>query len=118
MDMPPLTSPDRKLNPVVWHMLLVLACVLVFSFALHAKLAVYGQAQLHPSTSSKLWLSGAKFEPAATMPTPALLWLAAFVTCWFGWHNGTRWVTAPVAVAREQSRRQYLHRFLRPPPAR
>lgn len=116
MDMPPLTSPDKPLNPLFWRILLVLACVLVFSFALHAKTAVYGHASPQPSTSSKLWMSDAQWQPSTVVPSSTLMWLAAFLSYLGCWHNVRRNDAAPVVVAREQWRQQYLNRFLRPPP--
>jgi hypothetical protein len=116
VDMPPLTSPGKPLNPVLRRVLLLLAIVLVFSFALHAKLAMYGQSvQPHPSTSSKLWLSSSKLE-MLTVPTLPLLVFAAFLTAFLWrapvWHY--RFVRENPAA--ESRRRQYLHRRLRPPP--
>lgn len=116
--MPPLTTPDRPLKPAYWRLLLMLACGLVFSFALHAKVAVYGHSQPQASTASRLWVSGAKFESPTTAPSPVLFWLAAILICLLGWLNSHRLVVAPVAPTCEQRRRQYLHRCLRPPPSR
>ena len=120
MDMPPLTSPDRPLNPVFWRILLLLACVLVFSFALHAKTAVYERGS-HPqaSTSSKLWLTGIKTEQPSTAPVVSLLfWFAAFLTCLVCRQMERRYHAVCETAAPELRRQQYLHRFLRPPPAR
>ena len=119
MDMPPLTSPDRPLNPVFWRILLLLACVLVFSFALHAKTAVYDHAaHPQPSTSSKLWLTVLKSElPSATSLT-SLLWLGAFLISFISWHFEQRYPAVCETSVRELRQQQYLHRFLRPPPSR
>ena len=119
MDMPPLTSPDRPLNPVFWRILLLVACVLVFSFALHAKVAVYDHgSQPQPSTSSKLWLSGLKTELPSTTSLTSLLWLAVFLVCLISWQFEPRYHAVCGTPARELRRRQYLQRFLRPPPLR
>jgi len=118
MGMPPLTSPDRPLNPVFWRILLLLACVLVFSFALHAKLAVYEHAQPHPSTSSKLWNDTAKFQTTPLTPTTPLIWLAVFLSAVFCLKNSARCDAARISVAIERPQQQYLQRFLRPPPSR
>ena len=119
MDMPPLTAPDRPLNPVFWRILLLLACVLVFSFALHAKVAVYDHgSQPQPSTSSKLWLTGLKSEASSTTSFASLLWLAAFLICLISWQFEQRYHAVCETVVCELRRQQYLHRFLRPPPLR
>jgi hypothetical protein len=119
MDMPPLTSPDRPLNPVFWRILLLLACVLVFSFALHAKVAVYDHgSQPQPSTSSKLWLTGLKIELPTTASLFSLFWLAAFLTSAIYCQMEPRYHAVCETVARESRRQRYLHRFLRPPPLR
>ena len=119
MDMPPLTPPDRPLNPVFWRILLLLACVLVFSFALHAKVAVYDHgSQPQPSTSSKLWLTGLKTEVPSATSLFTLFWLATFLTCLIFWQFEERYHAVCGSEARELRRQQYLHRFLRPPPLR
>ena len=119
MDMPPLTSPDRPLNPVFWRMLLLLACVLVFSFALHAKMAVYDHgSQPQPSTSSKLWLTGLRTELPSATSLISLFWLATFLTSLISRRFEERYHALCGTVTRESRRRQYLHRFLRPPPLR
>ena len=118
-DMPPLTTPDHPLNPQVWRVMLLLACVLVFAFALHAKLGVYGSgSQPDASTASKLWTNVVKWEPPPTIPSAGMTWLAVLLTVFLCTGQVCRFVAAPVAVPREQSSRQYLHRFLRPPPVR
>ena len=119
MDMPPLTSPDRPLNPVFWRMLLLLACVLVFSFALHAKVAAYDHgSQPQPSTSSKLWLTGLRTELPSTTSLIWLFWLATSLASLISWRFEERYHALCGTVARESRRQQYLHRFLRPPPLR
>ena len=118
VDMPPLTTPDRPLNPWVWRVMLLLACVLVFSFALHAKLGVYETgSRPETSTSSKLWTDGAKWHPVSAVPSATLIWLAVFLSSLLCAEQVRRYVAAPGVIAREQRNRQYLHRFLRPPPA-
>lgn len=116
MSMPPLTPPDRPLYPAFWRLLLLVACVLVFSFALHAKVAVYGQSQPQPSTASKLWANGVKVETLATSPTSLVLWLAVFLASVLCESQSSHHYVSPIA-AREWSRHPYLHRFLRPPPS-
>jgi len=117
--MPPLTSPDKPLNPVFWRVLLLLAVVLVFSFALHAKLGVYRTGS-HPetSTSSKLWTEGTKWPPAPTIPSATLVWLAVFLSSLLSITQVGHYLAVSAAMSHEQRSRQYLHRFLRPPPVR
>jgi hypothetical protein len=119
MDMPPLTSPDRPLNPLFWRILLLLACVLVFSFALHAKVAVYEHgAQPQPSTSSKLLLTGLKIELPSASSLFFLFWFAAFLICLISWQREQRYDAVCGTAGRELQRQRYLRRFLRPPPLR
>lgn len=119
MEMPPFTPPKKPLNPVFWRLLLFVACVLVFSFALHAKVAVYEQAQPqpHPSTSSKLWDNGAKFTLPPMTSGLSLVWLAVSIASLLGWQNSQRFHRTPV-LACKRRHHHYLHRFLRPPPSR
>lgn len=119
MDMPPLTPPDKPLSPVFWRILLLLACVLVFSFALHAKVAIYDHgSQPQPSTSSKLWFTGLRSELPSTTSLASLFGLAAFLICLNAWQFEQRYYAICETVACELRRQQYLHRFLRPPPVR
>lgn len=114
--MPPLTTPARPLNPAIWRLLLVLACVLVFSFALNAKVAGYGQSGPEASTSSKLWAQDGKFETPDLSSMTTLLWLAAFLAAILLPGRSGRYQEEFV-VAQAMRRQRYLHRFLRPPPA-
>jgi hypothetical protein len=110
-----LARPDKPLNSALWRFLLVAACVLVFSFAVHAKVAVYGQSQPQPSTSSKLWANGVKFETPVTNSTPSVLWIAIFLAYLMCESQSSRHYVSSVVV-REQRLDHYLDRFLRPPP--
>ena len=118
MDMPPLTAPDRPLSPVLWRTLLLLACILVFSFALHAKLAVYGHVQPQPSTSSKLWQSSDwKVELPVAIPLASLFWIASLIlSTLFCLRVSQRYHEVCEIAVPELRRQQFLHRFLRPPP--
>ena len=118
VDMPPLTAPDRPLHPLVWKVLLLLACVLVFCFALHAKMAVYGQSsQPQPTTSSKLWANAERFDAPVQIPSSTFLWLAIFLASMLYLRAEGRLERERVAVPRQQHSLTYLHRFLRPPPS-
>lgn len=117
--MPPLTSPDRHWSPASWRILLLMACVLVFAYALHAKVAVYHQSsQPQTSTSEKLWLNVEKMNPQPIAPGVVVLWFAAFVVCLFREHIASRHEDVYGVPALARARQYYLHRFLRPPPAR
>jgi hypothetical protein len=115
MEMPPLTSPDRALSPACWRLLLVVACVLVFGFALHAKVAVYGHtAQPHASTASKLWVDGKKVDFDLPRVSSVLFYLAALLLVFSQQFEHRPYVHN--AIPASALNRQYLHRFLRPPP--
>ena len=115
--MPPWTDPDKPLSPTWWRLLLVAACVLVFTFALNAKVAVYQQSpQPQTSTSAKLWLNGERTEMPPSFPGFLVLCFAALVCSLVSKGRETwqvvayrTWVPAPAS-------QHYLHRFLRPPP--
>jgi hypothetical protein len=103
-------------------LLIALAAAVVFLFAFHAKIGVYGSGpgvKATSSTSAKLWLDGQKkeVEPTAQAGT-LLIWFAIlfihylYVQRRFGVQTPFR---APVPV-----RLSLLHwrRCLRPPPVR
>ncbi len=110
------------MNPMCWRALLLAACVLVFAFALHAKVAVYGNAtQPRASTASKLWLSGGKLqEQTPVAPATAVFWLAAFLTYIYAIDRRPvhRYQAAREHVPPSRRSQLYLHHFLRPPPSR
>lgn len=117
MEMPPLTAPDRPLHPLVWKVLLLLACMLVFCFALHAKTAVYGQSsQPQPTTSSKLWANAERFDAPVQISSSTFLWLVVFLASLLYLHAERRLERECVVIPRQQRSLNYLHRFLRPPP--
>src|ERR1017187_2092069 len=65
-----LTLPEKMLSPVGWRHLLLAACVLVFAFALHAKVSVYQQGtHIDTSTSSNLWRTGGR-QPRRSVDQP------------------------------------------------
>jgi len=113
-----LKAAREHLDSPTWRILLVFSCVLVFSFAFHAKIAAYYHpAQLDSSTSSKLWLTGDKAETRTPLSDSTALWFVAWV------------VVLPVAPSlfhRYQERRRRpvpspvnlldLRHYLRPPP--
>jgi hypothetical protein len=98
--------------------MLLAACVLVFAFALHAKVAVYDQSpQPETSTSAKLWLNPQRApDPfSLTFPVP---WFAALLFNLLFRPRETRYEVAYRTLVPSQAKRLYLHRFLRPPPVR
>ena len=111
--------PEKTLSPVGWRLLLLAACVLVFAFALHAKVSVYQQgSHIDTSTSSKLWLDGQRQVAQPISESLAVFWLASFLIYLFykqseGRHDAVYRAPAPVQLTQ-----LYLHRFLRPPPLR
>ena len=67
----------KPLQMACWRFLLLACCVLVFLFALHAKVSVYQQNHVDTSTSSKLWVSGERHEPLPASTSVTLFWFAA-----------------------------------------
>ena len=119
MDMPPLTPPNKPLNRLFWRLLLVSACVLVFSFALHAKVAVYGHTtQPTPSTASKLWLSTSRVDSPPLCFDLFPFWVVALLGCLFSWQASGRYHELREAAVPELRGQRYFRRFLRPPPPR
>ena len=117
--MPPLTAPDKPLNPMFWRLLLLVACLLVFAFALHAKVAVYqSSAAPQTSTSAKLWISGEKMSAPALSSSACLLWFATLVVLIFPLRRETRIEVVERAPAVLLARQLFMQRFLRPPPSR
>jgi len=115
--MPPLTSLAKPLNPATWRLLLVVACVLVFCFALHAKMAVYVHGKAQASTSSKMWPNETKSGPPSLTLAARLFWLAFLFPSILLSEALWRYHLSPVKV-RQLRLQRYVHRFLRPPPAR
>lgn len=119
VDMPPLTAPGKPLSPVSWRLLLLVACVLVFAFALHAKVAVYQQsAAPQTATSAKLWISSEKMSGQPLSSSLSLLWLATLVVLLYSPRTEARIEVVDRAPAVLLARQLFLQRFLRPPPSR
>lgn len=106
-----------SLQIACWRFLLLACCVLVFLFALHAKVSVYQQNNhVDTSTSSKLWLSGERHEPQPASASVTVFWFAAVIVFFFGVHSERGYdafCRTPVPAALSLL---YLRRFLRPPP--
>jgi hypothetical protein len=112
-----LKAARKRLDSPTWRFLLVLSCVLVFSFAFHAKIAAYYHpGHLDTSTSSKLWLNGGEVQPRTPLSDGAALWFITWVALLVGSSSFYRY---------QEHRRQPvpwplnqldLRRYLRPPP--
>jgi hypothetical protein len=75
-----LKAARERLDSPLGRFLLVLSCVLVFSFAFHAKVAIYHQpGHIDGSTASKMWLSGGKLEPETAGPGLMLFWFSTLL---------------------------------------
>ncbi len=101
--------------------MLLAICFLLFLFVLQAKTAVYNgnaQAKVTPTTASKLWADGHKWEdPSVTSSAAILFWMVSLFLLalyrkpeWRAAHNVRQ------TVHLRLSSRQHLQRFLRPPP--
>jgi len=112
-----LKAARERLDSPIWRILLVFSCVLVFSFAFHAKVAGYHHpGHVDNATSAKLWLTGDKPQTRASLSDTALLWFVA----WFSL------VVASSSFSGYQEHRRRpvplplnlrnLRRHLRPPP--
>jgi hypothetical protein len=107
----------NRLDSPRWRLLLLASCVLVFSFAFHAKVSVYQHpTHVDGSTSSKLWLNGEK--PQAISSSLPAIWLFAFLASLVFRQVQTAYESAYRAPAPVYVGRLYLQRFLRPPPRR
>jgi len=112
-----LKAARERLDSPLGRFLLVVSCVLVFTFAFHAKVAVYHHSG-HPdtSTASKMWLTADRGQ----LPTQIsefsvllfLLWFSLLVQCQAVRHqqeHRSRPVPSPLTQLN-------LRRFFRPPP--
>ncbi len=112
-----VTSPREILCPIGWRLLLPAICVLVFVFALHAKLAVYHQSsQPQTSTSDKLWLNGEKATVPPIFPGIGGMWSAALVVWLFPQSPEMRPAVIDRAPAVIRAQQVFLYRFLHSPP--
>jgi hypothetical protein len=100
--------------------LLLAICFLLFLFVLQAKTAVYNgkaQAKVTPTTASKLWANGHKWEtPSVSSSTAILFWMVSLFL--LALYRKPEWRAYSVrqTVHPRLSTRQHLQRFLRPPP--
>ena len=99
--------------------LLLGCCLLVFLFALHAKVSVYQQSRpLDAATSSKLWLDGVRHELPPVPARVAPFWLTTIILLLVNQQPERRYRAACPMPALATLSQLYLHRFLRPPPLR
>jgi hypothetical protein len=113
-----LKAAREPLNLPSWRFLLALSCVLVFSFAFHAKLAAYyPSGHIDTSTSSKLWLNGDQAEADTPLSDSVAMWFMSWVALLavspsvFYRYQEHRRLRVPSALSRFD-----LPRYMRPPP--
>ena len=114
-----LSVIDKTSNSRTWRWLLLLACALVFLFALHAKVGVYDHARtpaVHTSTSARLWLNGEKLQQHSGVPVLPLLWFSILTLDPLSYRTPRAGFPVLVAIPINLGL-QDLHRSLRPPPA-
>ena len=103
-------------------LLIVLAAVVVFLFALHAKTGVYGSGtsgKVTSSTSAKMWLNGQRAEVEPTAQAGALLiWFAILFIHYLHLHRQFGAQTLFRAPAPVRLSLLHWRRCLRPPPVR
>jgi hypothetical protein len=112
-----LRAARERLDSPAGRILLVLSCVLVFSFAFHAKVAIYHHpGHLDNSTSSKMWPAGGKLESGLLGPELMVFCLFAcllFVLCPPAQQRLAAIRRSPILLPRDEFRSK---RFQRPPP--
>lgn len=100
--------------------MLLVICFLLFIFVLQAKTAVYNgnaQVKVTPTTASKLWVDGHKWEdPSISSSVAILFWMVSLFL--LALYRKPEWRAHSVrqTVHCRLSSRQHLQRFLRPPP--
>lgn len=115
------TLPGQVINSRKLRSALLLAiCFLLFLFVLQAKTAVYNgkaQAKVTPTTASKLWANGHKWEVQSVSSTTAIqFWMVSLFLLALCRKPEWRAHSVLQTVHPSLSSRQYLRRFLRPPP--
>lgn len=112
-----LQAARKHLDSPYGRLLLLLSCILLFYFAFHAKTAVYhNPSHLDGSTSSKLWLNGGKLESDVAVFDSLVLWALALLLLLPSISSKQAYPLLRVAPVTVRSKKQYLARFLRPPP--
>jgi hypothetical protein len=90
----------------------------VFYFTFHAKTAIYhNPSHVEGSTSSKLWLNGGKLESDVAVFDSAVLWALVLLLLLPSIPNKQTFRSVRLAPVPVRSKKHYLARFLRPPPA-
>jgi len=112
-----LNAARERLDSPMGRFLLLLSCVLVFSFAFHAKVAIYHHpGHVDGSTASKMWPTSGKIESAVSGAELTVFWLFAFlllVVCAPTQRRYAIMRRSPVRLANQES---HSGRFQRPPP--
>lgn len=115
------TLPGKIVNSQKWRNALLLAiCVLLFLFVLQAKTGLYNgnaQAKVTPTTASKLWADGHKWEgPSVSTSTAILFWMVSLFL--LALYRKPEWRACRIrqTVHPRLASRRHLQRFLRPPP--
>ncbi len=103
-------------------LLITLAAAVVFLFAFHAKVGVYGGVpgvKATASTSAKMWLSGQRAEVEPTAPSGTwLVWFAILLIHYLYLHRKGAVQTLFRAPAPVRLSLLHWRRCLRPPPVR
>ena len=113
--------PSRIINSQRLRNALLLAiCALLFLFVLQAKTGMYNgssQVKVTPTTASKLWGDGHKWEaPSVSSSTVILFWMASLFLLTLARQPERRDYSVLQRVHSRLSSQQHLQRFLRPPP--
>lgn len=118
--MTPILSSKLMNSEKLRSVLLLAICFLLFLFVLQAKTAVYNgkaEAKATPTTASKLWVDGHKWEdPSITSSTAILFWMVSLFLLALCRRPEWRAHRVREAVYPRLSSRRHLQRFLRPPP--
>jgi hypothetical protein len=112
-----LKAAQERLDSRSGRLLLVLSCVLVFSFAFHAKVAIYHHpGHIDGSTASKMWPAGGQLESGLAGTELTVLWLCAFLFMLMTLPAQRRLAVRRSAVPLPRTQQFYSKRFQRPPP--
>ena len=108
-------------NEKLRRALLLILCVFVFMFALHAKTEVYSggvPAKVTPTNASKLWFSAEKMEiQSVDLSSGVPFWMGVLCLIVIYLHRELRVRSAFLTPPPRNLPLRQMHRFLRPPPA-
>lgn len=112
-----MNAARERLGSPAGRILLVLACVLVFSFAFHAKVAIYHHpGRVDGSTASKMWPASGKLESSQVNPELMAFLLFAvlpFLLCVPAQERYAAMRRSPILLPSQEF---HSTRFQRPPP--